>query len=237
MDTSWDVTAAATMPGGGIAKRPLHFILAADTSGSMNGAKMQSLNYAISTMLPHLSAWERAQENAQVLVRAIKFGNTATWHIEEPTPVDQLRWPQLAAEPRARTHMGAAMRLMATALTAERLERRALRPALLLITDGIPTDDYEAGIEELLATPGGRAAVRVAIAIGPDADNEQLAKFANADMPILRADRTDEISELLMAVTIAVSRMTELGADRHVIADVLRPRIPDMRNLTDDSIV
>jgi uncharacterized protein YegL len=230
----WDVTSAAVMPGGGIAKRPLHFILAADASWSMNGTKMQSLNYAISTMLPHLSAWERAQENAQVLIRAIKFDNDATWHIAEPTPVSDVRWTPLRCEPRALTHMGAGLRLMASVMTADQLERRALRPALLLITDGIATDDYDAGLAELLATPGGAAALRVAIAIGPDAQNDQLAKFANADMPVLRADRTDEIPDMLMAVSIAVSRMSEVGADRHVLVQQLRRQAA---SVDDDSIV
>lgn len=230
----WDVTSAAVMPGGGIAKRPLHFILAADASWSMNGTKMQSLNYAISTMLPHLASWERAQENAQVLVRAIKFDNRATWHIREPTPVSEVRWTPLRCEPRALTHMGDGLRLMASVMSADQLERRALRPALLLITDGIATDDYDTALSELLATPGGAAALRVAIAIGPDAQSEQLAKFANADMPVLRADRTDEIPDMLMAVSIAVSRMSEVGADRQVLVDQLRRHTFDPN---DDSIV
>ena len=141
--TAWDLTTSAMMPGGGIAKRPLHFIIAADCSWSMNGDKMQSLNYAIATMLPQLAAWERAQENAQVLVRAVRFDNRAAWHIEEPTPVGQVRWQPLRCEERALTHMGAALRLMASVLTTDRMERRALRPALVLITDGIATDDFD----------------------------------------------------------------------------------------------
>lgn len=220
--TAWDLTTAAIMPGGGIAKRPLHFIIAADGSWSMNGEKIQALNYSIATMLPQLAAWERAQENAQVLVRAIKFDNRATWHIEEPTPVGQVRWTPLRCEPRALTHMGAGLRLMASALTAERLERRALRPALILITDGISTDDFDSALAELLATPGGAAAMRIAVAIGPDARPEQLAKFSDPSVPVLHADRAEEIPDLLMAVSIAVSRMSEVGADRAVLTEQLR---------------
>jgi uncharacterized protein YegL len=230
----WDVTSAAIMPGGGIAKRPLHFIVAADTSWSMNGTKMQSLNYAIATMLPHLAAWEEAQENAQVLVRVITFDNRAHWHIQEPTPISKLRWTPLRAEPRGLTHMGSALRLMASALTNETLERRALRPALLLITDGIATDDFDTGLAELIATPGGKTALRVAVAIGPDARSDQLSKFSTPDVPVLRADRADEIPNLLMAVSIAVSRMSEVGVDKHVLVDHLRAHAYDPQ---DDSIV
>ena len=47
------------MPGGGISRRPLHFIILADCSGGMKGEKIQALNFAIADMLPHLAAWER----------------------------------------------------------------------------------------------------------------------------------------------------------------------------------
>lgn len=220
--TTWDLTAQAVMPGGGIAKRPLHFIIAADGSWSMNGEKMQSLNYAIATMLFQLRGWEKSQENARVMVRAIKFDNTATWHIEQPTPVTDVKWTPLKCQPQALTHMGAAMRLMASVLTAEKLERRALRPALLLITDGISTDDFDAGLAELLATPGGQGALRIAIAIGPDARSDQLAKFSDPTISVLRADRADQITDLLLAVSIAVGQMSEVGVDRNDVAAALR---------------
>jgi uncharacterized protein YegL len=230
----WDVTSAAVMPGGGIAKRPLHFLIAADASWSMNGAKMQSLNYAIATMLNQLTAWEQAQENARVLIRVIQFDNHANWHVEHPTPVSELRWTPLRCEPRALTRMGEGLRLMATALGPDALERRALRPSLLLITDGIPTDDYEGALAELLATPAGNAALRIAVAIGGDARADQLAKFSSPEVPVLRADRADEIPDLLMAVSIAVSRMSEVGADHQVLVEQLRQHAYDP---DDDSIV
>jgi uncharacterized protein YegL len=218
---NWDLTAAAVMPGGGIDKRPLHFIIAADGSWSMNGEKMQALNYSIATMLPQLVAWERAQENARVLVRAIKFANHAEWHVQQPTPVADLKWTPLRCEPRALTHMGAGLRLMASVLTADALERRALKPALLLITDGIATDDFEGGLAALMATPGGAGALRIAVAIGPDARSEQLAKFSDPSLAVLRADRAEDIPDLLRVVSVAVGRMSEVGTDRQEIAKQL----------------
>ncbi|GAA1768616.1 hypothetical protein [Luedemannella helvata] len=232
--TAWDLTTAAIMPGGGIAKRPLHFIIAADCSWSMHGEKMQALNYAIATMLPRLAEWERAQENAQVLVRALRFDNRASWHIEEPTPVGKVRWTPLRCEERALTHMGAALRLMASVLTVDQMERRALRPALILITDGIATDNFETGLAELLATPGGAAAIRVAVAIGQDARPQQLAKFSDENVGVLHASNAEDIPDLLMAVSVAVSRMSEVGADKANLTQQLRQHGYDP---TDDSIV
>ena len=49
------------MPGGGVARRPLHFIIMGDCSGSMKGPKMQALNTALRAMLSHLLRWELLQ--------------------------------------------------------------------------------------------------------------------------------------------------------------------------------
>lgn len=215
----------APMPGGGIARRPLHFIIAADVSGSMAaGGKIESLNYALATMMLELAAWERSQSDIQVLVRVIVFGNHAEWHIAEPTPPSQVSWVPLRCEPRALTRTGAALRLMATVLTEEVLERRALRPALLLVTDGIATDAFEAGLAALLATPGGAYALRIALAIGQDAPTEQLLEFSDPTLPVMYADRTEDIPELLRAMSMAASALSIVGADKEQIVQQLRSR-------------
>src|SRR5262252_4071828 len=114
------------MPGGGISRRPLHFIILADCSGGMKGEKMQALNYAIADMMPHLAAWERDQEQAQVLVRAIAFATEPWWHIPDPQPAATIRWKPLQAVPKGLTNMGPAFALAAAALEPGRIERRAL---------------------------------------------------------------------------------------------------------------
>jgi len=219
---------ATIMPGGGISRRPLHFIVLADCSGSMRGEKMQALNYAIAEMLPNLIAWEQEQEKAQILVRVVAFADTPRWHVEEPVPVARLRWKALQHVERGRTNMGPAFRMVAEALSPERLERRALQPALLLVTDGLPTDppgQFEAGLSALLALPAGRAAVRLAVAIGRDANSEALNRFiANPQVPVLVADSTDQIADRLVTASIALSRMSEVGVDRDALAtQLLRP--------------
>jgi uncharacterized protein YegL len=207
------------MPGGGISKRPLHFIIAADCSGSMTGEKIQALNFAVADMLPHLADWERTQEQARVLIRAVSFGDEVRWHVQEPTPVSELRWPAL--RPKGPTPMGAALELIAAELQPERIERRALRPAILLITDGRPTDrddGFDRGLSALLSTPAGRSALRLAVAIGEDAVHEPLRRFiADPEVPVLVADSAEEIADRLVAASIAASRMSEVGADRDAL--------------------
>ena len=215
-------TPTIKMPGGGIARRPLHFIILADCSWGMKGEKIQALNYAIADMMPNLAAWERDQEQAQVFIRAVAFATEPRWHIPDPVPVSSIRWKPLQPVPKGLTNMGAAFALTAEALAPGRIERRALRPALLLITDGLATDPpgkFEAGLNTLMAQPAGRAALRLAIAIGRDAQSDALNKFiGDASVPVLVANSTEEIANRLVAASLAVSRMSEVGADRSAVA-------------------
>ncbi len=214
------------MPGGGVARRPLHFIVMADCSGSMKGEKMQALNYALRSMLPHLVDWERDQLQAQLLIRILAFASAPNWYVPDPVPVSELsaHWRNLEYVPMGRTNMGPAFRAVAEALGPERLERRALRPAILLITDGLPTDPpggFEQGLAALLEIPAGRSALRLAVAIGRDASSEPLDRFRSQDVPVLVADGTDEIADRLVTASIAVSRMSEVGANREALAEQL----------------
>jgi uncharacterized protein YegL len=231
------------MPGGGVARRPLHFIVLADCSGSMMGQKMQALNHALTSMLPHLESWERDQLQAQILIRILAFATVPAWHVADPLPVADLiaQWRNLAHVHHGKTNMGAAFREVAEVLRPDRLERRALRPAILLITDGLPTDpagQFDQGLTALTATPAGRSALRVAVAIGRDANSEPLNQFRSPDVPILVANRTDDIADRLVAASIAVSRMSEAGADRPALAEtLLRPQPGTGPGSLDDSIL
>ena len=213
------------MPGGGISRRPLHFIILADCSGGMKGEKIQALNFAIADMMPHLAAWERDQVQAQVLVRAVAFATEPRWHIREPTPVTRIRWKPLQAVPKGLTNMGAAFSMVADVLAPGELKHRALRPALLLITDGMSTDPpggLAAGLAALMAQPAGAAALRLAVAIGRDAQSDALREFiGDPSVPVLVADNTEDIADRLVAASLALSRMSEAGADRGAVASPL----------------
>jgi uncharacterized protein YegL len=161
-----------------LSRRPLHFIYLCDCSGSMRAhGKMQALNQAIRQSLPGMLEVARANPEARVMVRAISFADHARWHIADPTPVEQVGsvWTDLQAY--GLTAMGEALTLVAGALRTPPMEQRALPPVLVLISDGAPTDDFLAGLRTLMREPWATKAVRLAIAIGHDADLEVLQQF------------------------------------------------------------
>jgi uncharacterized protein YegL len=205
------------MPGGGLTRRPLHFLILADRSGGMAGEKMQSLNFAIADMLSHLAEWEIDQLRARVLVRALGFATEVEWHVEEPVAVSRMNWRPIEAVPHGWTNMGKAFLEVSRVLAPGRLEQRALEPAIVLVTDGRSTDrpeEFDAGLEALMSVPAGRDALRLAIAIGRDAVCEDLVRFVgDPRIPVLVAEEADQIADRLMAASSAVSHMARGGPD------------------------
>ncbi|MEB3307858.1 MAG: tellurium resistance protein [Cyanobacteriota bacterium] len=179
----------AGFPNVRLANRPLHFFYLCDGSGSMAAqGKMQALNQAIRQSLPGMARVARDNPEARVLVRALSFADRARWHIAEPTPVDQLEWRDLQAG--GCTAMGEALILVAEQLRSPPMEDRALPPVLVLISDGQPTDDFEAGLACLMQLPWARKAVRLAIAMGHDADLEVLQQFIGPEPGTAARGRT-----------------------------------------------
>ena len=191
-------------PGGELASRPLHFIWIADSSGSMEqDGKIQALNTAVREAIPHMRKVAEDNPNAQVLVRAVKFSSGAQWHISQPTPVADFAWTDLTAM--GETDMGKALQLVAEQLKMPPMSERALPPVLVLVSDGQPTDDFESGLRALMEQPWGKKAVRIAIAIGRDADNEVLQRFiGNTEFKPLAANSPEALVKHIKWASTAV---------------------------------
>lgn len=201
------------LPGGPVATRPLHFIFIADCSGSMSGAKIQSLNHAIREAIPHMREVAHGNPNAEVLVRAIKFSAGAHWHVSQPTNVDAFEWMDLSVS--GMTDMGRALVLATEALKTPPMPERALPPVLVLISDGQPTDDFDGGLRALMAEPWGKKAVRLAIAIGEDADTAVLQRFiGHAELQPLRANNSEELVNYIRWASTAVLKAASAPASQ-----------------------
>lgn len=187
-----------------LVRRQLHVILALDCSGSMRGSKIASLNYAIRAALPELRNVAADNPEVDVRLRAVQFATDVSWHIAEPVPVDSLEWTDLVAD--GETNMGAALALIAGNLSQTTLPGRQLPPVLVLASDGYPSDDIEAGLAALLGSYYGERAIRVAIAIGSDADEDILERFiARPPMRPLHARNAQQLAQQIKwATTVPV---------------------------------
>lgn len=191
------------IPGGPMASRPLHFIWLLDCSYSMDiEGKIGQLNFAIREALPEMRNAADDNPGASLLVRAVTFSSGAEWHVGEPTPVHDFQWEDVHTS--GGTDLGAALKLAAGELRMPPMPERALRPVLALVSDGMPMDDWRAGLRAVDATPWGKRAVRVAIGIGTDADKGMLKEFlANPELEPLQANNPRQLAAAIRWVSTA----------------------------------
>jgi uncharacterized protein YegL len=82
---------------------------------------------------------------------------------------------------------------------------------IVLVSDGQPSDEFDIGMKRLLAAPYGQRALRVAVAIGGDADIEILERFiAHPDFKPLRANNAqDLVNRIKWATTVPVKSVSQ----------------------------
>jgi uncharacterized protein YegL len=168
----------------------------------MQGPKIEALNTAIREAIKPMQDVAEDNPQAQVLIRAIKFSDSAQWHISQPTEVRDFKWQDLSAD--GVTDLGKALTMVADALKMENMPERGLPPVLVLISDGQPTDDFATGLKSLMDQPWGKKAVRIAVAIGDDADLDVLQKFiGNIEVkPLIAKNVQDLVNKIKWASTV-----------------------------------
>jgi uncharacterized protein YegL len=193
--------------------------------------KIQALNNAIREAIPHMKEVAEENPHAQILVRAVEFSTGSRWHISQATPIADFEWNNLSAD--GVTDMGQALSLVADQLKIPPMTERALPPVLVLISDGHPTDDFNAGLRTLMAEPWGKKSVRIAISIGEDVDQDVLQKFiGHPELRPLKANNSEALKNRIkwtstVVLQAASSPATQTGNAFMHSGHVAIPRIDD----------
>jgi len=157
-------------------KRELTIYFLLDVSSSMSGEKLFSINIAMRE-LAHELKWLLVNVGLQTYMRVMKFASGAQWHTNK-TKIEDFKWYDLDCFGiNDQTDTGAALRLMAQELRVT-IEFR-IPSVIILVTDGEATDDYVSGLKELLSVSWGKAATRMAIMMGAEANVSELSKFCS----------------------------------------------------------
>lgn len=182
--------------------KPLPVIFLLDVSGSMYGSKILALNQAVEEMLQSFSA-ENMRET-EIRVSVITFGSQVKLHLPL-TKVDEVKWTHLTAD--GSTPMGTALRMAKDMIEdKDQIPSRAYRPAVILVSDGQPNDDWEQPLENFISSGRSSKCDRMALAIGRDADEGVLGKFvAGTTNPLFHAENAAKLKDFFKFVTMSVT--------------------------------
>lgn len=142
--------------------------------------KIRILNDAVRSMVESLAAEERME--TEFLVSIITFGDGATQHLP-PAAASSVNWADMEAD--GNTSMGAAFSLAKELIDdKEIVPSRAYRPAVVLVSDGQPTDDWVRPLEALIREGRSSKCFFMAMGIGAEPGMPVLERFIS-QTPVL----------------------------------------------------
>lgn len=195
-------------------RRILNLILVVDVSGSMQGQRIGSVNYAIDNIIRQLKLEDDI--NSVIKLSILKFAEYAEWATPQPIPIDNFVFTKLEATPYL-TNYGKAYSALCEKLSKSAFMNPSLgeyyEPVIMFITDGEPTDvnDYPDQLLRLKKNGWFKQSARYAIAVGNDARSERvislLQSFTNERNNVRYADEGDALVELIQYVAIQASKI------------------------------
>lgn len=201
--------------------RPLPVIILADTSGSMGvDGKIDALNLSLSDMIAAFA--EEESGTAEIHVGVVTFGGSAQLH-QDLMPASKVSRNPLVAT--GMTPMGAAFDIARELIEDKvKVPSRAYTPAIVLLSDGQPNDEWEKPLEALLKSPRAQKAQRFALGIGEDTDAEVLRAFLNdPNAKVYGASDARQIKSFFRWVTMSVSTRSRSVNPNNSVLDEFPP--------------
>ena len=198
-----------------IPRRTMVLFFVIDTSGSMDGSKIGVVNSAIEEVIPAIK--EVSDENADALIKiaALEFSSGARWITANgPIEADQFRWNDLEAA--GVTDFGAACKALNEKLSTKAFMQEAtgsFAPAVFLLSDGEPTDEWQRSLAVLWQNNWFKASVKVAIAIGDDANKDMLKEFTGTMEAVLESHNAATLKKMIKFVSVRASQVASKSSN------------------------
>ena len=206
-----------------IVRRTMTLFFLIDTSGSMRGEKIGAVNAAMEDTIPDLRKLVNADSKVNVAV--LRFSTGAEWQSIRPVDVQEFEWNRLEAE--GLTELG-----LACMMLNEKLSRKGFMdeingcyaPAIILLSDGNPTDDYKTGLSLLQNNSWFKQAIKVALAVGKDVKKSILAEFTGSIDSVISINNKSQLNKIVHFVSIRASQIASrsslIGEDNQLTSNI-----------------
>jgi uncharacterized protein YegL len=198
-----------------IPRRTMTLFFLVDASGSMDGSKIGAVNAAIEEVIPMLREVSEENADAQIKIAALKFSDGVEW-LTPAGPVDPAQFHWIPIYANGVTALGAACEELNAKLSTKAFMKEAsgsYAPAIFLLSDGAPTDDWERALEVLKRNNWFRAGVKAACAIGEDADFDVLAEFTGSHEAVLLTHNVAALKKVIKFVSVRASQVASKSSN------------------------
>lgn len=191
-----------------VPRRTMVLFFIVDTSGSMSGSKIGAVNQAIREVENMLDDISSNNADAEIKIAVLDFSTGCRWMFDEPKPASEFKWQDREAG--GLTDFGQACLELNSKLSRDafmKADAGSFAPVLLLLSDGEPSDAYETGLSKLKENRWYKAAIKIAIAIGNDANKEVLKDFTGNIEAVIEVHNTEALKKIIRTVSVTASQI------------------------------
>jgi uncharacterized protein YegL len=191
-----------------VPRRTMTIFFLIDCSGSMGGNKIGAVNDAIRNVIPMIEEISNSNADAEIKIAALNFSTDISWLYDEPKLAEDFVWQDVQAA--GLTSLGEACKELSAKLSRKEYMKEtsgSYAPAIILLSDGGPTDDFNGGIAKLKENNWFKAAIKISIAIGDDADQEVLKTFTGSSESVFTVHNIDQLKQMIRVIAVTSSQI------------------------------
>ena len=169
----------------------------------MAGAKIQSVNDTMENVISELKLYS---DKTDMFVNVLSFARKSKWMFKQSVNIEDFDWIELLAN--GMTSLGSACKQLAKDIENNINHEEA---SIILLSDGLPTDDFDEGLEKLNKSLSNKNAKRYAIAL-EGADINTLNKFTGNTDNVFQLESLDTLMEFILSA-INISGVNQIQAN------------------------
>lgn len=189
-------------------RRVMTLFYLVDTSGSMAGERIGTVNSAMEECIPLLKEVAQANDDAEIRVAILQFSNGCSWVTPATGPVglDDMIWNDLNAG--GMTEFGEALKELDQKLSRnEYLQSQtgAYAPVILLLSDGGPTDEWEDALKQIKENNWFKHAIKIALNIDSGCEKSVLTAFTGNEEAVIDVNDRNTLKKMIHKVSVRAS--------------------------------
>ena len=209
-----------------VARKTLTLFYIIDTSGSMRGEKIGSVNSVMEEVIPEIR--DVGGSDSDVKFQAMTFDDYVKWLYDSPVSIEDVEWQRLTTG--GGTNLGLAMEELNSKLSRNGFMNAAslsFAPVIFLLSDGAPNYDYKANLEKIKGNKWFKYALKIAVAVGSDADEDMLAEFTGTVETVVHTNSGKELKRLIREITITSSMIGSKSSTIDSSGGIITPEQAD----------
>lgn len=204
-----------------VAKKKILVVPIIDTSGSMDGKLIGTVNQAMREIGISLKDINQSATDAEIKIAPLLFSSVAEWHMQnnQPENVEQFVWRDVNAN--GATAFGHALELLYEKLTDKSKggwmdTTDWTAPILVLMTDGEPTDDWQTPLNKLQTRGWFKTALKYALQLDNAVNMDILTKFTSTIETVVNVSTTKNMKSIVKTVLVRASQVKSTTPSQHI---------------------